>query len=177
MPSCVFSGHTPLVVTGTNLDAIQEPRIRIKYGGRESVNVSSFICVICGSSIIRPHFWNDLIYLSSGASGRTALSCELISLGSRHDETKSYQFRDARCQRCTTLGNGMLCLQVWVNYRWLSEERGSQNLHAAFFASFLLTHGGGIRRDSLPQLQKSHISPTHKPLCDLFFKLCICNFD
>lgn len=43
--------------------------------------------------------------------------------------------------------------------------------------SFLLTHGGEIHRDSLPQLQKSHISPTHKPLCDLFFKLCICNFD
>uniref|UniRef100_A0A672MRH4 Plexin-A2 n=1 Tax=Sinocyclocheilus grahami TaxID=75366 RepID=A0A672MRH4_SINGR len=42
IPSCVcffFSGHTPLVVTGTNLDVIQEPRIRIKYGGRESVNV------------------------------------------------------------------------------------------------------------------------------------------
>uniref|UniRef100_A0A9J7WXK2 Plexin-A2 n=1 Tax=Cyprinus carpio carpio TaxID=630221 RepID=A0A9J7WXK2_CYPCA len=35
----IASGHTPLVVTGTNLDAIQEPRIRIKYGGRESVNV------------------------------------------------------------------------------------------------------------------------------------------
>uniref|UniRef100_A0A672MLW1 Plexin A2 n=1 Tax=Sinocyclocheilus grahami TaxID=75366 RepID=A0A672MLW1_SINGR len=35
----IASGHTPLVVTGTNLDVIQEPRIRIKYGGRESVNV------------------------------------------------------------------------------------------------------------------------------------------
>lgn len=94
---CVsFSGHTPLVVTGTNLDVIQEPRIRIKYGGRESVNVSSFI--IGGSSIIRPHFWNDLSYLSSGASGRTALSCELISHEGRRDETESYQFdlADAR---------------------------------------------------------------------------------
>ncbi len=87
-----FSGHTPLVVTGTNLDVIQEPRIRIKYGGRESANVSSFSCVISGSSIIRPHFWNDLSYLSSGASGRTALLCELISHGGRHDETKSYRF-------------------------------------------------------------------------------------
>ncbi|XP_058618490.1 plexin-A2 isoform X1 [Onychostoma macrolepis] len=35
----IASGHTPLVVTGTNLDVIQEPRIRIKYGGRESVNL------------------------------------------------------------------------------------------------------------------------------------------
>ncbi|XP_016359253.1 plexin-A2-like, partial [Sinocyclocheilus anshuiensis] len=35
----IASGHTPLVVIGTNLDVIQEPRIRIKYGGRESVNV------------------------------------------------------------------------------------------------------------------------------------------
>uniref|UniRef100_A0AAR2LHX6 Plexin-A2 n=1 Tax=Pygocentrus nattereri TaxID=42514 RepID=A0AAR2LHX6_PYGNA len=35
----IASGHTPLVVTGTNLDVVQEPRIRVKYGGRESVNV------------------------------------------------------------------------------------------------------------------------------------------
>ncbi|XP_036386553.1 plexin-A2-like [Megalops cyprinoides] len=35
----IISGHTPLTVTGTNLDVVQEPRIRVKYGGRESVNV------------------------------------------------------------------------------------------------------------------------------------------
>uniref|UniRef100_A0AAY5JZV9 Plexin-A2 n=1 Tax=Esox lucius TaxID=8010 RepID=A0AAY5JZV9_ESOLU len=35
----IASGHTPLMVTGTNLDVVQEPRIRVKYGGRESVNV------------------------------------------------------------------------------------------------------------------------------------------
>ncbi|XP_039605138.1 plexin-A2 isoform X2 [Polypterus senegalus] len=35
----IASGHTPLTVTGTNLDVIQEPRIRIKYNGHESVNV------------------------------------------------------------------------------------------------------------------------------------------
>ncbi|XP_063064094.1 plexin-A2 [Engraulis encrasicolus] len=35
----IASGHTPLVVTGTNLDVVQEPRIRVKYAGRESVNV------------------------------------------------------------------------------------------------------------------------------------------
>lgn len=34
-----ISGHTPLMVTGTNLDVVQEPRIRVKYAGRESVNV------------------------------------------------------------------------------------------------------------------------------------------
>nr|XP_061781700.1 plexin-A2-like [Nerophis lumbriciformis] len=35
----IASGHTPLMVTGTNLDVVQEPRIRIKYAGKESVNV------------------------------------------------------------------------------------------------------------------------------------------
>ncbi|TWW57111.1 Plexin-A2 Semaphorin receptor OCT [Takifugu flavidus] len=35
----IASGHTPLLVTGTNLDVVQEPRIRVKYAGRESVNV------------------------------------------------------------------------------------------------------------------------------------------
>uniref|UniRef100_A0A8C7RPL7 Plexin-A2 n=2 Tax=Oncorhynchus mykiss TaxID=8022 RepID=A0A8C7RPL7_ONCMY len=35
----IASGHTPLMVTGTNLDVVQEPRIRVKYGGRESVNM------------------------------------------------------------------------------------------------------------------------------------------
>nr|XP_029512078.1 plexin-A2-like [Oncorhynchus nerka] len=34
----IASGHTPLMVTGTNLDVVQEPRIRVKYGGHESVN-------------------------------------------------------------------------------------------------------------------------------------------
>ncbi|KAA0707270.1 Plexin-A2 Semaphorin receptor OCT [Triplophysa tibetana] len=41
----IASGHTPLVVTGMNLDVIQEPRIRIKYGGRESVNVCKVLNV------------------------------------------------------------------------------------------------------------------------------------
>ncbi|NWH88201.1 PLXA2 protein, partial [Aegithalos caudatus] len=35
----IASGHTPLTVTGTNLDVIQEPRIRVKHNGREFVNV------------------------------------------------------------------------------------------------------------------------------------------
>ncbi|XP_034445779.1 plexin-A2 isoform X2 [Hippoglossus hippoglossus] len=35
----IASGNTPLMVTGTNLDVVQEPRIRVKYSGRESVNV------------------------------------------------------------------------------------------------------------------------------------------
>ncbi len=40
---CFFSansGHTTLTVTGTNLDVVQEPRVRVKYAGHESVNVS-----------------------------------------------------------------------------------------------------------------------------------------
>ncbi|XP_061115071.1 plexin-A2 [Conger conger] len=35
----IASGHTPLTVTGTNLDVVQEPRIRVRYAGHESVNV------------------------------------------------------------------------------------------------------------------------------------------
>uniref|UniRef100_A0A8B9BVH8 Plexin-A2 n=1 Tax=Anser brachyrhynchus TaxID=132585 RepID=A0A8B9BVH8_9AVES len=35
----IASGHTPLTVTGSNLDVIQEPRIRVKHNGKESVNV------------------------------------------------------------------------------------------------------------------------------------------
>jgi len=38
--SSAHSGHTTLTVTGTNLDVVQEPRVRVKYGGHESVNVS-----------------------------------------------------------------------------------------------------------------------------------------
>uniref|UniRef100_A0A4W5Q8D6 Plexin A2 n=1 Tax=Hucho hucho TaxID=62062 RepID=A0A4W5Q8D6_9TELE len=39
----IASGHTPLMVTGTNLDVVQEPRIRVKYGGRESVNMCKVV--------------------------------------------------------------------------------------------------------------------------------------
>ncbi|ELK16123.1 Plexin-A2 [Pteropus alecto] len=35
----IASGHTPLTITGFNLDVIQEPRIRVKFNGKESVNV------------------------------------------------------------------------------------------------------------------------------------------
>ncbi|XP_069732128.1 plexin-A2 [Phaenicophaeus curvirostris] len=35
----IASGYTPLTVTGSNLDVIQEPRIRVKYNGKEFVNV------------------------------------------------------------------------------------------------------------------------------------------
>uniref|UniRef100_A0A8D2NTT0 Plexin-A2 n=1 Tax=Zosterops lateralis melanops TaxID=1220523 RepID=A0A8D2NTT0_ZOSLA len=39
----IASGHTPLTVTGTNLDVIQEPRIRVKYNGKEFVNVCKVV--------------------------------------------------------------------------------------------------------------------------------------
>ncbi|KAM7170790.1 plexin-A2 isoform 2-T2 [Macrochelys suwanniensis] len=39
----IASGHTPLTVTGSNLDVIQEPRIRVKYNGKESVNVCKIV--------------------------------------------------------------------------------------------------------------------------------------
>ncbi|KAG9345724.1 hypothetical protein JZ751_008868, partial [Albula glossodonta] len=34
----IFSGYTPVTVTGTNLDIIQNPQIRAKYNGLEAVN-------------------------------------------------------------------------------------------------------------------------------------------
>ncbi|NWH47612.1 PLXA2 protein, partial [Fregata magnificens] len=37
------SGHTPLTITGSNLDVIQEPRIRVKYNGKEFVNVCKVV--------------------------------------------------------------------------------------------------------------------------------------
>ncbi|XP_010611464.1 plexin-A2 isoform X2 [Fukomys damarensis] len=39
----ITSGHTPLTVTGFNLDVIQEPRIRVKFNGKESVNVCKVV--------------------------------------------------------------------------------------------------------------------------------------
>ncbi|XP_022449214.1 plexin-A2 [Delphinapterus leucas] len=39
----IASGHTPLTVTGFNLDVIQEPRIRVKFNGKESVNVCKVV--------------------------------------------------------------------------------------------------------------------------------------
>ncbi|XP_035376101.1 plexin-A2-like isoform X2 [Electrophorus electricus] len=39
----ITSGHTTLTVTGTNLDIVQEPRVRVKYAGHESVNVCKVI--------------------------------------------------------------------------------------------------------------------------------------
>ncbi|XP_053530080.1 plexin-A2 [Ictalurus punctatus] len=44
----IASGHTTLTVTGTNLDVVQEPRVRVRYGGRESVNV----CTVVNSTSI-----------------------------------------------------------------------------------------------------------------------------
>ncbi|NXO50193.1 PLXA2 protein, partial [Aramus guarauna] len=37
------SGYTPLTVTGSNLDVIQEPRIRVKYNGKEFFNVCKVV--------------------------------------------------------------------------------------------------------------------------------------
>ncbi|KAI1231064.1 Plexin-A2 [Lamprotornis superbus] len=39
----IASGHTPLTITGSNLDVIQEPRIRVKYNGKEFVNVCKVV--------------------------------------------------------------------------------------------------------------------------------------
>lgn len=47
----LHSGHTPLVVTGTNLDVVQEPRIRVKYAGRESVNVRTSVQPLALSAV------------------------------------------------------------------------------------------------------------------------------
>ncbi|XP_062842202.1 plexin-A2-like [Trichomycterus rosablanca] len=39
----IASGFTTLTVTGTNLDTVQEPRVRVKYGSHESVNVCKVV--------------------------------------------------------------------------------------------------------------------------------------
>lgn len=39
----ITSGHTPLTITGFNLDVIQEPRVRVKFNGKESVNVCTVV--------------------------------------------------------------------------------------------------------------------------------------
>uniref|UniRef100_A0A669QE62 Plexin A2 n=1 Tax=Phasianus colchicus TaxID=9054 RepID=A0A669QE62_PHACC len=44
----IASGHTPLTITGSNLDIIQEPRIRVKHNGRESINV----CVVLNATAL-----------------------------------------------------------------------------------------------------------------------------
>uniref|UniRef100_A0A8C2YEI9 Plexin-A2 n=1 Tax=Coturnix japonica TaxID=93934 RepID=A0A8C2YEI9_COTJA len=44
----IASGHTPLTITGSNLDVIQEPRIRVKHNGRESINV----CVVLNATAL-----------------------------------------------------------------------------------------------------------------------------
>uniref|UniRef100_A0A7N6BDZ6 Plexin-A2 n=1 Tax=Anabas testudineus TaxID=64144 RepID=A0A7N6BDZ6_ANATE len=48
----ITSGHTTLTVTGTNLDVVQEPRVRVKYAGHESVNVSVTTANILHSAFI-----------------------------------------------------------------------------------------------------------------------------
>ena len=50
------SGHTTLTVTGTNLDVVQEPRVRVKYAGHESVNVS--VTSYCTYSFIDAVNWS-----------------------------------------------------------------------------------------------------------------------
>uniref|UniRef100_A0A8B9L165 Plexin A2 n=1 Tax=Astyanax mexicanus TaxID=7994 RepID=A0A8B9L165_ASTMX len=85
----IASGHTPLMVTGTNLDVVQEPRIRVKYGGRESVNVSTaesrcLRVFLLGWLLVlllipRPLFSpNDLNYLSPRLLGERLSRCNCI---------------------------------------------------------------------------------------------------
>ncbi|XP_069801194.1 plexin-A2 isoform X2 [Dendropsophus ebraccatus] len=55
----IASGHTSLTVIGTNLDIIQEPRIRVKYNGKESVNVCKNVnatCLTCWAPALTPEY-------------------------------------------------------------------------------------------------------------------------
>ncbi|KAG9485444.1 hypothetical protein GDO78_008491 [Eleutherodactylus coqui] len=55
----IASGHTSLTVVGTNLDIIQEPRIRVKYNGKESVNVCKNVnatCLTCWAPALTPEY-------------------------------------------------------------------------------------------------------------------------
>ncbi|NWX20378.1 PLXA2 protein, partial [Aegotheles bennettii] len=50
----IASGHTPLTITGSNLDVIQEPRIRVKYNGKEFVNVCKVVNATALSCLAPP---------------------------------------------------------------------------------------------------------------------------
>uniref|UniRef100_A0A8C7RBL8 Plexin-A2 n=1 Tax=Oncorhynchus mykiss TaxID=8022 RepID=A0A8C7RBL8_ONCMY len=55
----ITSGHTTLMVTGTNLDVVQEPRVRVKYAGHESVNVCKVLnttTIICFAPSLKAEY-------------------------------------------------------------------------------------------------------------------------
>lgn len=54
--SLSYSGHTPVTVTGTNLDIIQTPLIRAKYNNHETLNVSDCEHKDSRSNTIFNHF-------------------------------------------------------------------------------------------------------------------------
>uniref|UniRef100_A0A8C7ZEQ5 Plexin-A2 n=1 Tax=Oryzias sinensis TaxID=183150 RepID=A0A8C7ZEQ5_9TELE len=58
----ITSGHTILTVTGTNLDVVQEPRVRVKYAGQESVNVCKVLnttTISCFAPSLKADYTND----------------------------------------------------------------------------------------------------------------------
>lgn len=59
---CSDSGSTTLTVTGTNLLTIQEPKVRAKYGGVETTNVSSRPAVLLLSAP-NHHYGQPVVYV------------------------------------------------------------------------------------------------------------------
>uniref|UniRef100_A0A673B015 Plexin A2 n=1 Tax=Sphaeramia orbicularis TaxID=375764 RepID=A0A673B015_9TELE len=58
----LYSGHTTLTVTGTNLDVVQEPRVRVKYAGHESVNVCKVLnttTISCFAPSLKAEYTTD----------------------------------------------------------------------------------------------------------------------
>ncbi|XP_077791482.1 plexin-A4 [Podarcis muralis] len=58
----IVSGNTPITVRGTNLDLIQNPQIRAKYGGKEHINVCEVqndTEMICQAPAVEPNNQTD----------------------------------------------------------------------------------------------------------------------
>nr|XP_034984507.1 plexin-A4 [Zootoca vivipara] len=58
----IVSGNTPITVRGTNLDLIQNPQIRAKYGGKEHINVCEVqndTEMICRAPAVEPNNQTD----------------------------------------------------------------------------------------------------------------------
>ncbi|NXD27485.1 PLXA2 protein, partial [Spelaeornis formosus] len=90
----IASGYTPLTVTGSNLDVVQEPRIRAKHNGKEFVNVSrgwqlaAPSCIHCrcqgnawGGFPWQKLLWGYFLYpLKMGTLGRGNLAQKNVKL-------------------------------------------------------------------------------------------------
>lgn len=101
------SGHTPLTITGSNLDVIQEPRIRVKHNGRESINVSS-----CGQRPLCHCHWNQHFPLSKGSLGVCPMLSPALSGKTWRQESRHRSAVSSSPASFLSLHLAQLCLVV-----------------------------------------------------------------